>query len=69
MPRLRKTFGFALVAISVMALIPPALIIFPSLDQWHTLGLSQGAWRTLILLAWISGAGLVGGIWIIKTSY
>jgi len=72
MRRPRRLVGFALVAVSLLVIIPPVLVVFPSLIQWLFgtlfLGLSQKAWQTLMILAWISGASLVGGIWIIKNS-
>jgi len=33
-------------------------------DIW----LGHEVWDTLIILAWVSGAGLVGGVWMIKAS-
>ncbi|WP_036293631.1 hypothetical protein [Methylosinus sp. PW1] len=61
---LKRFIGFALVAVSV---IPPGLVALWLFDQ-VVIGLSPEGVPTLIMLGWISGAGLVGGIWIIKAS-
>ena len=66
---MRLLGGIALLFVSVTMLIPPILVIFPSLIQvlgLGLIGLSDTAWRALIICAGLGGAGIVGGIWIIK---
>jgi hypothetical protein len=64
--------GVALVVVSVTMLILPTFLVFPSLIEkffgivW--LGISYGVEKMMIALAALGGAGLVGGIWIIKNS-
>jgi hypothetical protein len=67
MRRPKRFIGFALVAVSVMVLIPPVLVAIWLFDQVF-IALSPRALPTLMILSWIGGAGLVGGIWIIKES-